>query len=121
MSAHIPFNRPFSTGREAEYIQQALANHHLSGDGAFTARCHAWLQQWTGTPKALLTHSGTGALEMAALLAAVGPGDEVIMPSFTFSSTANSFVLRGAVPVFVDIDATTLNIAVTEIERAITP
>lgn len=120
MPARIPFNKPFSTGREAEYIQEALANQHLSGDGVFTGRCHAWLEQWTGAPKALLTHSCTGALEMAALLAAVGPGDEVIMPSFTFSSTANAFVLRGAVPVFVDIDAATLNIDPREIERAIT-
>ena len=79
----VPFNRPFSTGRELGYIQEALASHHLSGDGAFTRRCSAWLEQHTGAQKALLTHSCTGALEMAALLAGIGPGDEVIMPSFT--------------------------------------
>lgn len=116
----IPFNKPFSTGRELEYIQEALANRHLSGDGVFTRRCSAWLEQSTGAQKALLTHSCTGALEMAALLAGVGPGDEVIMPSFTFASTANAFVLRGGVPVFVDIEERTLNIDVAEIRTAIT-
>jgi dTDP-4-amino-4,6-dideoxygalactose transaminase len=116
----VPFNRPFSAGREFEYLQEVLANHHLSGDGVFTRRCSAWLEQAIGTSKALLTHSGTGALEMAALLAGIEPGDEVIMPSFTFSSTANAFVLRGGVPVFVDIDECTLNIDVAEIGKAIT-
>ena len=106
----IPFNKPFLTGRELEYIEQAHANGHLSGDGAFTKRCHAWLETTTGCRKALLTHSCTGALEMAALLLDLQPGDEVIMPSFTFVSTANAFVLRGAVPVFVDIRPDTLNL-----------
>ena len=117
----IPFNRPYMTGRELEYIAQAHANGHLSGDGPFTKRCNAWLEQTTGTTRALLTHSCTAALEMAALLLDLEPGDEVIMPSFTFVSTANAFVLRGAVPVFVDIRADTLNIDETLIEAAITP
>jgi len=117
----IPFNKPFMTGRELWYISQAHANGHLSGDGAFTRRCNAWLEDRTGSGKALLTHSCTAALEMAALLAGVGPGDEVIMPSFTFVSTANAFVLRGAIPVFVDIRPDTLNIDEARIEAAITP
>lgn len=116
----IPFNRPFVTGRELELVAQAHANGHLSGDGAFTRACHHWLEQATGCHKALLTHSCTGALEMAALLLDLAPGDEVIMPSFTFVSTANAFVLRGAVPVFVDIRADTLNIDETLVEAAIT-
>lgn len=117
----IPFNKPYMTGRELEYIAQAHANGHLSGDGPFTKRCHAWLEQRTGCRKALLTHSCTGALEMAALLLDLQPGDEVIMPSFTFVSTANAFVLRGAVPVFVDIRPDTLNLDESLIEAAITP
>ncbi|PHV07828.1 dTDP-4-amino-4,6-dideoxygalactose transaminase [Janthinobacterium sp. BJB412] len=116
----IPFNKPFMTGRELWYIAQAHTAGHLSGDGGFTKRCHAWLEQRTGARRALLTHSCTAALEMAALLAEVGPGDEVIMPSYTFVSTANAFVMRGAVPVFVDIRADTLNIDETKIEAAIT-
>jgi len=117
----IPFNRPFMTGQEQAYIAQAHALGHLSGDGEFTRRCHAWLENRTGADKALLTHSCTAALEMAALLLDLKPGDEVIMPSFTFVSTANAFVLRGAVPVFVDIRADTLNIDESLIEAAITP
>jgi dTDP-4-amino-4,6-dideoxygalactose transaminase len=117
----IPFNKPYMTGKELDYIQQAHTDGHLSGDGSFTKRCNAWLEQHTGCKKALLTHSCTGALEMAALLLDLAPGDEVIMPSFTFVSTANAFVLRGAVPVFVDIRADTLNIDETLIEAAITP
>ena len=117
----IPFNKPYMTGRELEYIAQAHANGHLSGDGPFTRRCHAWLEQRIGCRKALLTHSCTGALEMAAVLLDLQPGDEVIMPSFTFVSTANAFVLRGAVPVFVDIRADTLNLDETLVEAAITP
>jgi dTDP-4-amino-4,6-dideoxygalactose transaminase len=109
------------TGRELEYIAQAHANGHLSGDGPFTKRCHAWLEDRIGCKRALLTHSCTGALEMAALLLDLQPGDEVIMPSFTFVSTANAFVLRGAVPVFVDIRPDTLNLDETLIEAAITP
>jgi len=117
----IPFNRPYMTGRELDYIAEAHANGHLSGDGPFTRRCHAWLEREIGTRKALLTHSCTAALEMAALLLDLKPGEEVIMPSFTFVSTANAFVLRGAVPVFVDIRADTLNIDENLIEAAITP
>jgi dTDP-4-amino-4,6-dideoxygalactose transaminase len=117
----IPFNKPFITGRELGYISQAHANGHLSGDGAFTARCHAWLERATGCHKALLTHSCTAALEMTALLLDLQPGDEVIMPSFTFVSTANAFVLRGAVPVFSEIRADTLNLDERLIEAAITP
>jgi len=117
----IPFNKPFMTGRELAYIAEAHARGHLSGDGNFTARCSAWLEKRTGSRKALLTHSCTGALEMAVLLAGVGDGDEVIMPSFTFVSSANAFVLRGAVPVFVDIREDTLNIDEKRIEAAITP
>jgi dTDP-4-amino-4,6-dideoxygalactose transaminase len=116
----IPFNKPFLTGRELHYIAQAHENSHLSGDGPFTKRCQAWLERVTGCRKAMLTHSGTGALEMAAILAGTGPGDEIIMPSFTFVSTANAFVLRGGVPVFVDVRADTLNIDETKIEAAVT-
>lgn len=116
----IPFNKPYMTGREPDYIAQAHAAGHLSGDGPFTRRCHAWLEQRTGAKKALLTHSCTGALEMAAMLLDLAPGDEVIMPSFTFVSTANAFALRGAIPVFVDIRPDTLNIDETLIEGAIT-
>lgn len=117
----IPFNKPYMTGRELEYIAEAHRNGHLSGDGPFTRRCHAWLEEHTGSARALLTHSCTAALEMAAILLDLVPGDEVIMPSFTFVSTANAFVLRGAVPVFVDIRADTLNIDEELIEAAITP
>lgn len=117
----IPFNKPYLTGRELDYIRQAHEAHHLSGDGAFTKRCSEWLARATGCHQALLTHSCTGALEMAALLAGIGPGDEIIMPSFTFVSTANAFALRGGVPVFVDIREDTLNIDERRIEAAITP
>ncbi|MHA2402922.1 MAG: dTDP-4-amino-4,6-dideoxygalactose transaminase, partial [Candidatus Kariarchaeaceae archaeon] len=116
----IPFNRPFSVGKEFEYIQQAIDGGHLSGDGPFTKKCHNWLEERIGCNAALLTHSCTAALEMTALLADIQPGDEVIMPSFTFVSTANAFVLRGGVPVFVDIRSDTLNIDENLIESAIT-
>jgi len=116
----IPFNKPYMTGRELHYISQAHANGHLAGDGAFSKSCQTWLEQQTGCKKALLTHSCTAALEMAALLGDLKPGDEVIMPSFTFVSTANAFVLRGAIPVFVDIRPDTLNIDENLIESAIT-
>lgn len=109
------------TGRELWYIAQAHANGHLAGDGMFTKKCHAWLESRTGAHKALLTHSCTAGLEMAAMLADIQPGDEVIMPSYTFVSTANAFVLRGGVPVFVDIRLDTLNIDETKIEAAVTP
>jgi dTDP-4-amino-4,6-dideoxygalactose transaminase len=117
----IPFNRPWMTGRELEYIREAHEHGHLAGDGMFSKRCHAWLEERIGCRKALLTQSCTSALEMAAILLDLEPGDEVIMPSFTFVSTANAFVLRGAVPVFVDIRPDTLNIDETLIEAAITP
>lgn len=117
----IPFNRPYMTGRELWLIAQAHARGHLSGDGQFTRHCHHWLEQATGTQRALLTHSCTAALEMAALLLDLQPGDEVILPSYTFVSTANAFVLRGAVPVFVDIRPDTLNLDERLIEAAITP
>jgi len=116
----IPFNKPYMAGKELWYITEAHASGHLSGDGKFTNRCHEWLQRRTGSAKALLTHSCTGALEMAALLADIGPGDEVIMPSYTFVSTANAFVLRGATPVFVDIREDTLNLDESRIEEAVT-
>jgi dTDP-4-amino-4,6-dideoxygalactose transaminase len=116
----IPFNKPFLTGRELGYISEAHANGHLAGNGAFSKRCSAWLEDRVGSRKALLTHSCTAALEMAAILSGVGPGDEVIMPSFTFVSTANAFVLRGAAPVFVDIRPDTLNLDETLVEAAIT-
>lgn len=117
----IPFNRPFMTGRELGYIAEAHAKGMLAGDGMFTSRCHAWLEAQAKSPRALLTHSCTAALEMAALLLDLEPGDEVIMPSYTFVSTANAFVLRGAVPVFVDIRADTLNLDERQIGAAITP
>ena len=117
----IPFNKPYMTGKELWYISQAHANGHLAGDGIFTKRCSAWLQGRTGSHKALLTHSCTAALEMSAMLADLQPGDEVIMPSYTFVSTSNAVVLRGAVPVFVDVRADTLNLDETLIEAAITP
>jgi dTDP-4-amino-4,6-dideoxygalactose transaminase len=117
----IPFNKPYMTGRELGYIAQAHANGHLAGNGQFSKRCCAWLENRVGSQKALLTHSCTAALEMAAILSGVGVGDEVILPSFTFVSTANAFVLRGATPVFVDIRPDTLNIDETRIEEAITP
>jgi dTDP-4-amino-4,6-dideoxygalactose transaminase len=118
---NIPFNKPYMTGKELWYISQAHASGHLAGDGMFTKKCNAWLEQRIGCQKALLTHSCTAALEMTAMLADIAPGDEVIMPSYTFVSTANAFVLRGGVPVFVDIRPDTLNIDETKIEAAITP
>lgn len=116
---YIPFNKPYMSGKELFYIAEAHFNGKLAGDGPFTKRCHHWLEQRTGAKKALLTHSCTAALEMAALLLDLQPGDEVIMPSYTFVSTANAFVLRGAVPIFVDIRPDTLNIDETLIESAI--
>jgi dTDP-4-amino-4,6-dideoxygalactose transaminase len=116
----ISFNKPYTTGQELVYIQEAIQNGHLSGDGPFTKKCNAWLEEHIGCRRALLTHSCTAALEMAAILADIKPDDEIIMPSFTFVSTANAFVLRGGVPVFVDIRSDTLNIDETKIEAAIT-
>jgi dTDP-4-amino-4,6-dideoxygalactose transaminase len=120
-SLRIPFNRPFFSGREFELIQEAIANWQLSGDGMFTKKCHALLEKELGVPKALLTTSCTHALEMAALLLDIKPGDEVIVPSFTFPSTVNAFVLRGARPVFIDIRQDTLNLDETKLESLISP
>jgi dTDP-4-amino-4,6-dideoxygalactose transaminase len=117
----IPFNKPFTVGAELENIAQAVREGHLSGDGPFTRRCHRWLEERLGARRALLTHSCTAALEIAAILCELAPGDEVIMPSFTFVSTANAFVLRGAVPVFVDIRPDTLNLDERLIAQALTP
>ena len=117
----IPFNRPTLAGKELDYIREAVARGQLAGDGAFTERCQRWLAEKIGAKAVLLTHSCTAALEMAALLLDIGPGDEVIMPSFTFVSTANAVVLRGGVPVFVDVRPDTLNIDESLVEAAVTP
>lgn len=120
-NSRIPFNWPHMTGKELYYIAEAHFNGSLAGDGPFTKRCHGWLEERTGCNKSLLTHSCTAALEMAALLLDIQRGDEIIMPSYTFVSTANAFVLRGGVPVFVDIREDTLNLDEGLIESAITP
>jgi dTDP-4-amino-4,6-dideoxygalactose transaminase len=120
VSERIEFNRPFMTGKELYYIAEAKFGNMLAGDGPFTKRCHEWLKNKSGCVKPLLTHSCTAALEMAALLLDIEPGDEIIMPSYTFVSTANAFVLRGGVPVFVDIREDTLNLDERLIESAIT-
>lgn len=118
----IPFNRPHLVGREFDYIRAAIEDmEHISGDGTFTKRCQALLEGSLYVPKALLTTSCTDALEMAALLLDIQPGDEVIVPSFTFVSTANAFALRGARPVFIDVRADTLNLDENQLERLITP
>lgn len=117
----IPFNWPHMTGKELYYVAESHFGGRLAGDGPFTKRCHGWLEERIGSPKALLTHSCTAALEMSAILLDIEEGDEVIMPSYTFVSTANAFVLRGGIPVFVDIRPDTLNIDETLIEAAITP
>jgi dTDP-4-amino-4,6-dideoxygalactose transaminase len=116
----IPFNWPYMTGKELYYIAESHFNGRLAGDGPFTKRCHVWLEKRAGGSKAFLTHSCTAALEMAALLLDIQRGDEIIMPSFTFVSTANAFVLRGGVPVFVDIREDTLNLDERLLEAAIT-
>ena len=121
MTDRIRFNQAYTTGKELDYVAEAQSSGHLSGDGPFTERCQAWIEEHTGCEAALLTHSCTGALELASLLLDVQPGDEVIMPSFTYVTTANAFVLRGAVPVFVDIRQDTLNLDETLVESAITP
>lgn len=117
----IPFSLPYMTGKELGYIASSQFNKQLSGDGAFTKQCHAWLEAQANCSKALLTHSCTAALEMAAILLDVKPGDEIIMPSYTFASTANAFILQGGVPVFVDIREDTLNLDERLIMAAITP
>ena len=116
----IHFNIPPFTGKEFDYMKEAVENHKICGDGPFTKKCDAWIEEKLGTKKALLTTSGSTALDMAALLCGLKPGDEVILPSFTFSSTANSFVLAGAKLVFVDIRPDTMNIDENKIEAAIT-
>ena len=116
----IVFNIPPYTGKELHYISQAVEKQKICGDGEFTKKCSQWIEKRTGTGKCLLTTSCTHATELAALLADVGPGDEVIMPSYTFVSTANAFVLRGATPVFVDIRPDTMNIDENLIEAAVT-
>lgn len=121
MPVTIPFNRPSLVGNEIKYIRDAVRRGQLAGDGTYTRHCSERIRALTGTPAALLTHSCTAALEMAALLCDLGPGDEVIMPSFTFVSTANAVVLRGATPVFVDIDPQTLNIDPAAAAAAVTP
>ncbi len=117
----IPFNKASFVGNEQEYIAQAIANRHISGDGPFTRRVQEFLERELGVPRVLLTTSCTHALEMSALLVDINPGDEVIVPSFTFVSTVNAFALRGAIPVFVDIREDTLNLDETLLEAAITP
>lgn len=119
--ANVPFNRCLPIGRELEYVQQALASGILAGDGYFTRKCHEWLRRHLGVPGALLTTSGTHALEMSALLLDLREGDEVIVPSFTFVSTINAFVLRGAKPIFADIRADTLNLDESLLPSLITP
>jgi dTDP-4-amino-4,6-dideoxygalactose transaminase len=116
----VDFNRPILVGNEFEYMRQAIDNAHLSGDGPFTKKCHAFLENELGAKKALLTTSCTHALEMSAILLGIQPGDEVIIPDFTFVSTVNAFVLRGAKPVFVDVRADTLNLDETKLEEAVT-
>ncbi|MBD5115641.1 MAG: aminotransferase class I/II-fold pyridoxal phosphate-dependent enzyme, partial [Ruminococcaceae bacterium] len=115
----IPFNIPPHLGTEEKHISEAIANRKICGDGQFTKNCNKWLEQKTGAKKALLTTSCTHALEMGALLSGIKPGDEVIMPSYTFVSTADAFVLRGATIVFVDIRPDTMNIDETLIEDAV--
>lgn len=117
----IPFNWPYMTGKELYHIAASHFNGRLAVDGPFTAKCHGWLEREVGCKKALLTHSCTAALEMSAFAFDLMPGDEVIMPSYTFVSTANAFVLRGAVPVFIDVRADTMNLDEKLIEEAITP
>ena len=116
----IPFNRPSQVGRESEYVLASIQSAHLRGDGHFTAKCQELLKRELGVQRALLTTSCTSALEMAAILLRIQPGDEVIFPSFTFVSTVNAFVLRGAKPVFADIRQDTLNLDETKLERHIT-
>jgi dTDP-4-amino-4,6-dideoxygalactose transaminase len=116
----IPFNKPFIVGKELYYIAQAVQGGNLSGDGPFTKKCCAWMENTFNVKKTLLVHSGTAALEMAAILCNIGPGDEVILPSYTFVSTVNAFVLQGAKPVFVDIRPDTMNMDESKIEGLIT-
>src|SRR3954471_3884356 len=117
----IPFNKPYLTGRETEGLERAFKNLRFAGDGPFTHDCARTLEKFLGCERALLTTSCTHALEMAALLLDIKPGDEVIVPSFTFVSTVNAFVLRGARPVFADVRSDTLNLDEAQLERLVTP
>ena len=117
----VDFNHPITVGNEFEYMRQAIENAHISGDGPFTKKCHALLEDQLGVPKVLLTTSCTHALEMSAILLDIQPGDEVVIPDFTFVSTVNAFVLRGASPRFVDVRPDTLNLDESKLEAAITP
>ncbi len=117
----VDFNNPIPVGKELEYITQAIQSGHISGDGPFTKRCHAFLERELGVPKVLLTTSCTHALDMSAILLNIQPGDEVLIPDFTFVSTINAFVLRGAKPVFIDIRPDTLNLDESKLEAAVTP
>lgn len=120
MEIKIPFNKPFLIGKELFYIAQSVLSGHIAGDGMFTKKCNAFMEEKFNAKKVLLTHSCTAALEMAAILCDVGPGDEVILPSFTFVSTANAFYLRGVKLIFIDIRPDTLNMDETKLEQAIT-
>ena len=120
MELRVDFNRPITVGNEFEYMRQAIENAHISGDGAFTKKCHALLEQKLGVPKVLLTTSCTHALEISAILLDIQPGDEVIIPDFTFVSTVNAFVLRGAAPRFIDVRPDTLNLDESKLEALIT-
>lgn len=120
-SLKVDFNRPVIVGNELDYMKQAIENGHISGDGPFTKKCHAFLEKELGIRKALLTTSCTHALEMSAILLEIQPGDEVVIPDFTFVSTVNAFVLRGAKPVFVDVRPDTLNLDESRLEAALTP
>jgi dTDP-4-amino-4,6-dideoxygalactose transaminase len=117
----VDFNRPITVGREFEYMREAIGNAHISGDGPFTKKCHALLEDQLGVPKALLTTSCTHALEMSAILLDIQPGDEAIIPDFTFVSTVNAFVLRGATPRFIDVRPDTLNLDESKLEALLTP
>ncbi len=121
MKEAVPFNQPFVTGKEMAYLEDVIRSKNLAGDGSFTKQCQSWLEEFHASPLCLLTHTCTAALELSALLLDLKPGDEVIMPSFTFVTTASSFALRGAVPVFVDVRPDTLNLDEKLIEAAITP
>ena len=121
MKLRVDFNRPITVGNEFEYMRQAIENVHISGDGLFTKKCHEFLEHELGVPKALLTTSCTHALEMSAILLDIQPGDEVIIPDFTFVSTVNAFVLRGATPRFIDVRPDTLNLDESKLEALITP
>ena len=120
-SIRIPFNKPCLSGKELLYVAEAIIQGHAAGDGGFTRKCHAFLERQLGVQRALLTTSCTHALELAALLLEIQPGDEVIVPSFTFVSTVNAFVLRGGKPVFADIRPDTLNLDETQVSSLLSP